>query len=309
MTTAAADTENTHTQAKYWCLTVQSDRATEALWPTLTPSDPFPIEIPDGCVYAVCQVERAPQTGKLHLQLYLAFEKNKRFGAIKRLFPHSHIEKAKGDADDNTKYCTKEDTRVAGPWTFGECPKSKGKKGSRTDWTQVKEMIAQGKSRTEVYETAPHLANCSRGVEVLYQHFAPKVPISRNVRVIVLYGQTGTGKSHRARTGYPDAYVVTGEYAPGKSFDLYCGQDVLILDEWRWAEWPLTMMNAILDKWSLILQCRYQNRQAAWTLVIICTNDTPSLAYNCDPTFQRRILDRTINCIDIENPIVDLTTF
>lgn len=290
--------------SKNFTFTIHANEEQENTWPVITEC---PIEPPDDYRYMVCQIESAPTTGKLHLQGFIVFERNKRAAAVARIpvFKHAHIEVMKGTVKQNEEYCSKSETRVQGPWKFGDAPAQ----GRRTDWKDVKEMISQGKSRAEVYTEAPHLANCSKGVETLYEHFAPPVPLTRDVRVIVLTGPTGTGKSHRARTSFPDAYVITGKYYEGKSFDQYSGQATLILDEWRNGEWPLTFMNAILDKWKLGIQCRYQNKWAMWTTVVICTNEDPDAAYCQDPCFHRRIEDRVIHIIAQDNPIVDLKTF
>lgn len=290
--------------SKNFTFTIQATEEQEVTWPL---AEECPIEPPDSYRYMMCQIERAPTTGKLHLQGFICFERNKRAGAVARMpeFQHAHIEVMRGTVKQNEEYCSKEDSKVKGPWRFGDAPAQ----GKRTDWAEVKTMISQGKTRTEVYSEAPHLANCCRGIETLYEHFSPAVPLTRDVRVCVLTGATGTGKSHRARTSYPDAYVITGKYYEGKSFDQYRGEATLILDEWRNGEWPLTFMNAILDKWKLSLQCRYQNKWAAWTTVILCTNEDPDAAYSRDPCFHRRIEDRIIHVIDQQNPDVDLKTF
>jgi len=254
----------------------------------------------------MCQLERAPTTGKLHLQGFIVFEKNKRLNNVCQLLGgHAHVEIMRGRVQDNEVYCGKEETRVAGPWQFGDPPK----KGKRTDWERVKTLVSEGKTEIEIYGEAPHLANCARGVDKLRSLFGPKPPLTRDIRVIVLWGAPGTGKTHRARTTYPDAYVITGQYYEGKSFDLYQDQLCLILDEWRCGEWPLTLMNAILDKWQLNLQCRYQNRQANWTTVILCTNGDPLAAYCHDPAFRRRIEGRCIEILDKDNPEINLLTF
>lgn len=290
--------------SRNFTFTIQADAEQSETWP-LQPADECPIALPEGARYLVCQVESAPTTGQLHLQGFVVFEKNHRVHAVRELFPGAHIEIMRGKVADSEKYCTKEETRISGPWRLGEAPKQ----GRRTDWADVKELITQGTSRHDVYAQAPHLANCSRGVETLYQHFAPPPATIRNVRVCVLWGASGVGRSHRARTTYPDAYVITGKYYEGKSFDQYNDQCTLILDEWRQAEWPLTLMNSILDKWSLQLQCRYQNKYAAWTTVIVCTNEDPAAVYCRDPAFQRRIAGRTIECIAQDNPEINLMTF
>lgn len=69
--------------------------------------------------HAVWQVERAPTTGRLHLQMYAEFRSPVRPHAIQRHFPGAHVEESKGSYEQNKAYCTKEETRVEGPFRLG----------------------------------------------------------------------------------------------------------------------------------------------------------------------------------------------
>lgn len=288
---------------KNWVFTIHANEVDTETWPV---ANECPIQPPSGYKFMMCQVERAPTTGRLHLQGFVCFCRSiGRARVCKLLGGHCFVDIMRGRVSDNELYCGKDETKVRGPWTFGQAPQQ----GKRTDWARVKELSALGKSEEEIYTEAPHLANCSRGVDKLRQLFGPKPAPYRNVRVIVLWGSPGTGKSHRGRITYPDAYVVTGKYYEGKSFDGYNGELQLILDEWRDTEWPITFMNALLDKWKLQLTCRYQNKYAFWDTVIIMTNDNPENAYLADPSFQRRIRDRIIHVTSIEEPEINLVTF
>jgi len=140
----------------------------------------------------------------------------------------------------------------------------------------------------------------------------PEPPICRDIQVFYLYGATGTGKTHRAYTVFPKAFKVAGKYYEGKSFDMYDGEAVLILDEWSPYEWPLTLMNSLLQKWECRLQCRYENKYAYWTKVIICTNFKPEECYTSVLALQRATFDRRltfkIEIITQHDPVVDFET-
>lgn len=77
--------------------------------------------------YVVFQKEVAPTTGREHYQGYLFLEGHNGIvrASVPKRFPclrGSHIEIAQGSVADNKKYCTKEESRVAGPWEFGSEP-------------------------------------------------------------------------------------------------------------------------------------------------------------------------------------------
>lgn len=82
-----------------------------------------------GCDYYVMQFEKGHVSEHAHLQGYVHFPHAVRWSQFKNAFaPYGpHFEKAKGTARQNRQYCTKEDTRLKGPYEFGECPGGQGK--------------------------------------------------------------------------------------------------------------------------------------------------------------------------------------
>lgn len=99
-----ASSSVSHKTSRRWCFT--EHRVTEF---------EIPEELPEGVKYFVCQLEKAPETGKLHWQGYAVYDNACRFqGARKKLglTDSCHMEAAKGNDEQNKKYCTKEDSRV-----------------------------------------------------------------------------------------------------------------------------------------------------------------------------------------------------
>lgn len=79
-------------------------------------------ELPPKARYMVWQLE-ATQEGRPHWQGYLQCTDALRMAAVKKmhpLFAKAHLEKAKGTAQQNYDYCTKDESRLAGPWFLGE---------------------------------------------------------------------------------------------------------------------------------------------------------------------------------------------
>ena len=74
-----------------------------------------------GAVYTVGQLEKGKE-GTVHLQFFINLPKpGKRITAMKKVCKYTHWEPVKKD-NGAADYCMKEDTRVEGPWTFGERP-------------------------------------------------------------------------------------------------------------------------------------------------------------------------------------------
>lgn len=276
-------------KARYWCFTIFARAEEEHDW-EFGHEEPIPFV----GTYLVYQLERAPETHSLHLQGYVQFKQQCRMTTVKNKFhrPDMHLEIPHGTPQENKVYCTKEDSRIRGPWEHGEI----STQGKRTDWAEVQAMVKAGNTDAEILERAPNFAAHARGIEFLRATFPQRPPIRRHIRVFYLYGTTGVGKTYRARMAFPDAYMVRGKYYDGKSFDDYSGEPALILDEWDPNEWPLTMMLTFLDEWTFRLQCRYHNKWAVWETVIITTNTPFEMAYYGCPqkaAFDRRVTHRT----------------
>ena len=126
-------------RSRAWCVTLFKDELSVENW-ALLGAEAF-----GGAKYSVRQLERAPETGKLHIQGFCYFENAKTFSSMKKLFSATaHLETSKGTPEQNKVYCTKLDSRVEGtePIEVGECPKS----GKRTDLEGIAEEIVGGAS-------------------------------------------------------------------------------------------------------------------------------------------------------------------
>lgn len=291
-----------------WCFTLQASSEEEHVtW--AAPGCPCPLGkwMDDGSIlYLVCQLEKPNADCNPHLQGYLQLKNPKGLGGMKKLSAAAHWEPRRGTHEQARDYCKKSESRVNGPWELGN---EKNEQGKRNDWALVSEKIAQGCTRKQVLLDQPHLAPCAKGVDALIEAHLPDPPLQRDIKVFYLYGPTGTGKTHRAYTTFPQAFKIKGKYFEGKSFDKYEAQKVLILDEWDPQEWSLTLMNSLLDKWECSLQCRYFNKYAYWETVVICTNFKPEECYPAVFKLQRdSFLRRLTNIVEIktkDDPVVD----
>ena len=84
-----------------------------------------------GAVYTVGQLEKGLKEGTLHLQFTMNFPRQVRMAHITKVV-QCHCVAIKVDNGVDT-YCMKEETRVDGPWTFGQRPI----KNTKTDWKIV----------------------------------------------------------------------------------------------------------------------------------------------------------------------------
>jgi len=74
-----------------------------------------------------------------HLQGYLQCKKKKSMNQVKTIVGDkgTHLEKMKGTPEQSKAYCSKEESRLDGPWEFGTL----GNAGQRTDIEEVRDAI------------------------------------------------------------------------------------------------------------------------------------------------------------------------
>lgn len=196
-------------QGIYWLLTI--------------PQHDFTPFLPVGVAYIKGQLERGADTGYLHWQLLVAFEKKCRLAAVKRTFGDGvHAELTRSAAAND--YVWKDETSIGG--TRFELGKLKTKRNSEADWASVLDHAKRGRMGDIPPDiVVRHYGNLRR---IAMDHLTP-VAIER--RIIVYWGESGTGKSRRAWSeagldAYPKDPLT-------KFWDGYQNQEHVVIDEFR----------------------------------------------------------------------------
>jgi len=216
-----------------------------------------------------------------------------------------HFEQRWGTHEQAKAYVMKENTRMNGPWEFGdEVPDQ----GTRTDLKQYADAVRVRAERgmprqqciNEVIAEHYAAATFGRALDVWYDAYYRPPEFERDVTIYYVWSRnSGAGKTNRTKWFYGRrACFIDPPYVEGKSFDKYGGEHVLVLDEWKPSQWPMTLMNTMLDPFEMTLNCRYRNKVSAWDTLIILTNKDPDTVYSQNPdrhTFIRRITGRTYN--------------
>ena len=207
----------------------------------------FPNLIRDPRVrYAIAGRENAPTTGTPHLQGYVEFLSPITHGQAQALLPGAHFAVRRGTAQQAADYCRKEDSE---PFEYGTI----SNQGRRSDLAAVVEVIQDGGSMRDVAEQFPEqFVRYHKGFLALNNTLAKK----RNgeaPEVVVLWGPTGTGKSHVARQETTDPYVWGPEM--GTWFDGYDNHAHVIFEEFR-GQLTFGMLLRLLDKYDLSVQVK-----------------------------------------------------
>jgi len=243
------------------------------------PGDFRPVFDEARMAYMVWQVEKGKE-GTEHIQGYIRFKKMQRAKAVDTMLgnKHPHLEECRGNEQQCKDYCTKEDTRVSVGEEHGTFDPEAGKQGRRSDLEAICTACKAGKPLREIAAENPSdWIRYHQGIESLHDMVAPKPPTERPVEVMVLWGPTGMGKTHRILTN-ADLSRDGGIYTvkPGRDpWGQYRGEKTVFFDEFNWEKWTVYDMNQNLDKWICHLDCRYKDKYAEWTRVIICANSNP----------------------------------
>lgn len=199
-------------RSRNWVFTDNNPETNEPNWP-------------DSVKYAVWQLERGTE-GTEHLQGYVEFKNSTTLTAAKKILPRAHWETRRGTQQQAMDYCTKEDTRVSGPWTFGDLTISK--QGARNDVLALKELIDSGTPEKELYENTAMWKY--RSSALAYRNLTQ----SRRdhiTRVYICVGPTGCGKTTFCKRVAPNAYWKMRSPGNNEWWDGYDGHGDVIFDE------------------------------------------------------------------------------
>lgn len=224
--------------------------------------------------YAVYQLE-VGATYTPHYQGYIEFKKSTRFNRCRALIPGAHFEPRKKSRDQARNYCmaeTKEDGfRLDGPWEYGDWNTSPGE---RTDWKAILQQCKSGATAIAIAEDHPgEYARCFRGIEEIRKLYQVHRPASQETEVRLYYGTTGVGKSRAANERYPTAFW---KEPATKWWDLYEGEETVILDEFRGNWMKVSQFLRLLDRYPLMVEKKGSHAKFRSKRIIITSNLLPT---------------------------------
>lgn len=225
--------------------------------------------------YFIFQREKGEEKGTEHFQLYLEFNQGKRFDYMKKRFPTAHIEGRNKSKKACKAYCSKEETRIGEVYEYGEFVEV----GERSDITDMYSMIERGASDREIMQAYPSkYFHFYKNVEYIREKMTERdfnVKRRPELEVTYIYGKTGVGKTSYVRDLYGDDKVYNmigyGEGNQRERFDGYCGQDVIIFDEFH-SSIRIKYMLQYIDIYPVMLPARFHDKTACYTKVYILSN-------------------------------------
>lgn len=231
--------------------------------------------------FFVFQLEEGKENGYRHYQCFCQYDHPTRFSSIRKAFMShgftvQYVMPRQFSVASCLAYCSKESSRVEGPWTRGEA--TLPSTDAKTILLDAENQLAEGVTTVDALllnpETRPairrHL-NYLRAIEeaALRSRWSKT---DRSVTTHLLWGPPRTGKTWsltHQRYSYDQVYRITDWVHP---WDSYRSQPILILDEFDPDDVDFHLLCQILEGYPLELSARYSNAWAAWNEVWIVSN-------------------------------------
>ena len=203
--------------------------------------------------------------GTPHLQGYIELDNAMTMSALKKKMPRAHLEISKGNAEHNTKYCSKGKDF----YTNGN-PKKQGK---RSDIDDVRATLKSGANMRTVVETAASHQSIRMAEIYLTYHEEKRdwLPI-----VKWYWGATGTGKTRQAYADSIDPFTC------GTTIKWWQGYDKhqhIIIDDFRTGFCTLRELLRLLDRYPFLVECKGSSRQLLAKQIIITAPHKPDHYY------------------------------
>ncbi len=238
----------------------------------------------ESCIWSIRQLEKAPTTGKLHIQAAIYYANAKRIGAVTKCFTDAHVEVMKGTCDQSRIYCSKEESRVKDSdfISYGTMPVQ----GKRMDIESFTDALVEGQSITTVALANPttfvrHFKGLRAYAELLVPHR------SHMTKSEVFWGPTGSGKSVGVRKILEGKeYFQLSKGCCTNNVTWFDGYDplvhkYLVLDDfYGWI--PLHTLLNIIDSHPMKVQTKGGSLQFLCEVVYITSNVDPQEWYSVE---------------------------
>lgn len=222
------------------------------------------------------QLEKAPETGRLHWQGCIHMVNPCRMTKMRRLLglgkgeESGFLQEQQGTNEQVLEYVHKLRTSEGQRFEYGK----PSQQGLRSDLEAIRKRLRDG-------EKLLSIADDYFGSYIRYGRYFKEYQSLvlqerskkwRNIKVKFLSGPTRCGKTRYAYDNYDVDDIFKISCSDGlKWFDGYQGQKVLILDEFK-NQVQLTRMLDLLDNWQCRLEYKGGITYALWDTVIITTN-------------------------------------
>lgn len=236
-------------RTKYWCFTLNNPTIAEEIY--------LKTWLEHGADFLIFGRERG-ENGVYHFQGYVELTNRQRLSGVRKLSKRAHWEPRRGSQRECIEYCKKD-----GDFFETGVPTS-DRQGKRNDLQCIKEKLDGGASALDI-------ANEHFSKWVIYRRsFDAYVGLKDsprhrpNLRVFLLCGASGSGKSSYCFTRHPDCWISTSPVL--RWFDGYDRQRVALIDDFN-GECPFRFLLRLLDVYPIRVEVK--GGHVAWNPEII----------------------------------------
>jgi len=216
-------------------------------WLCTANRDCFKPHLPKDAAYIKGQLEIG-EGGYQHWQFIVYFRSQQRFSAVKKALGDTvHVEPTRSAAAED--YVWKDETAVEG--TRFEFGTKSVKRNSAKDWDRIR-TIAEGGLVDANEIPSDIFIRSYHSLRSIAKDFA-KPTFRGEQHVYVFWGQSGTGKSHRAFEECGETYYIKSPLT--KWWDGYRGEENIIIDEFRGVV-DISHVLKWLDKYPCMVECK-----------------------------------------------------
>lgn len=228
--------------------------------------------------------EVGEEKGTEHYQVAFILKKKQSILWLKSQLTNTvHFEKMKGSAAQAAQYC-----RKGGDfWEHGKFP------GKRKLSEFLLTAVKQGKTAVQMMDEEPSAMLHLRAIKAAqFEYQTEKAREWRQLSVTVLWGDTGVGKTRKAREDLPDAFFT--HLSTPEWWDGYNGQTELVIDDYD-SDIPCVRLLNLLDGHPCRLPVKGGYCWALWTKVILTSNYPPENWHGKAKAEHHRALMRRIH--------------
>lgn len=290
---------NPNARSKYWCFTLNNP---EDIWKDCVQAKEFlERRLPCPIKYCTWQIERGEQTNTPHVQGYIELSRHLRLIQISRALVRAHLELRRGTAQQAIDYCNKAETRIHGPFYFGEKPVVKIT--LKKEMELIKEKIKAGVDLQTIAED--HFVLWCRYKNAINDYHAKQQPQrSEKSRLVICYGPTGSGKSHYCFTKHSGAYWKQR----GDWWDNYDYNETVIIDDfYGWFKYDFLLR--LTDRYPMQVPIKGSHQIFVAKTIIMTSNQLPHKWYPNikDPSAFFRRIDSFIYFPDKDQPYEEMS--
>lgn len=226
------------------------------------------LQLSPDLLYFCYQIEQGEQ-GTKHYQGCIRLSTPMRLNSVKALlgFETIHLEIAR-QWDKLILYCKKSETRLEGPWEAGDAA-AKKTASDKKDAISAALMRGETTMKQIALQTPGQIVTHGTGYMRLLTFKGS--PIYKRLKVFLLLGSTGRGKSLSIRKIFPEAYILADNKNPWA--DGYCDQRELVIEEFGPGMMNINTMKRLLDKYAVSLPVKGGFVNGTYDTVIITSNN------------------------------------